>query len=110
MYYCSKREVRDSRGEMLDQSKTKTQQGKISILIALCLMSKSSADSSLPALLFILAGPTAHVHLSLAEVMDIHCFYAWSSRLAQHAFLQQPELPVQGWHHPQWVGTSHINH
>lgn len=25
-------------------------------------------------------------------------------------FLLQPGTPVPKWHHPQWAGTSHINH
>lgn len=33
-----------------------------------------------------------------------------SSWLSQPAFLYNPGLPASGWHHPQWAGSSPINH
>lgn len=38
------------------------------------------------------------------------CLLACSSWFIQSIFLQNPELPAQGWHHPQWAEPYHIIH
>jgi hypothetical protein len=38
-----------------------------------------------------------------AEAMEGCCLLDCFPWLAQHAFLRNPELPAQGWHHTQWA-------
>lgn len=45
-----------------------------------------------------------------AEAMEEHCLPAYSSWLSACFFLQNPGPPFQEWHHPQWAGSSSINH
>jgi hypothetical protein len=40
---------------------------------------------------------------AVAEAMKGCCLLACFPWLAQLAFLQNPGLPAQGWHHPQWA-------
>ena len=43
------------------------------------------------------------------KTMEERCLLACSPWLSQPSFLYHPGPPVQGWHHPQWPGPSHIN-
>jgi hypothetical protein len=45
-----------------------------------------------------------------AEAMKVCCLLDCFPWLAQPAFLQNPEPPAQGWHHPQWAGPSLLDH
>jgi hypothetical protein len=45
-----------------------------------------------------------------AEAVEECCLLACFPCLAQLAFLQTPELPVQGWYHLKWTGPSLLDH
>ena len=41
-----------------------------------------------------------------AEAVEGCCWLACFPWLVQPAFLYNPGLPAQGWHHPQWAGSG----
>lgn len=45
-----------------------------------------------------------------AEPVEERYLLTWSPQLAQFAFLHNPKPQAQAWHHPPWVGYSHINY
>ena len=44
------------------------------------------------------------------EAMKEYCLLTCSPELTQSALLYSSDLPAQGWYHPQWAESSHINH
>ena len=57
---------------------------------------------------------TKALHEDLEADTDVDAMEKWyslscSSWLVQPVFLQNPRLPAQGCHHPQWAGPSPIN-
>lgn len=45
-----------------------------------------------------------------AEVMEEHCFLAYSEARAQPVCLYNPSPPANRWRYSQWAGPSRINH